>query len=36
MPNYPASTLSDAQARDIYAFIRTFKPDAPAVKDAPR
>ena len=35
MPNYPASALSDAQVRDIYAFIRTFKPDAPAVKDAP-
>jgi mono/diheme cytochrome c family protein len=35
MPNYPASALSDAQARDIYAYVRTFKPDAPAVKDVP-
>ena len=35
MPNYPASVLSDAQVRDIFAFVRTFKPDAPAVKDAP-
>jgi len=25
MPNYPAESLNDAQARDIYAFIRTFK-----------
>ncbi|HXC59707.1 MAG TPA: cytochrome c [Steroidobacteraceae bacterium] len=35
MPNYPASALSDAQVRDIYAYVRTFKPDAPAVKDVP-
>jgi mono/diheme cytochrome c family protein len=35
MPNYPAAALSDAQVRDIYAFVRTFKPDAPAVKDVP-
>ena len=25
MPNYPAESLNDTQARDIYAFIRTFK-----------
>ncbi len=35
MPNYPATALSDAQVRDIYAFVRTFKPDAPAVADVP-
>ncbi|MFO1502651.1 MAG: cytochrome c [Steroidobacteraceae bacterium] len=35
MPNYPASALSDAQVRDIYAYVRTFKVDAPAVKDVP-
>jgi mono/diheme cytochrome c family protein len=25
MPNYPAESLSDAQAKDVYAFIRSFK-----------
>ena len=35
MPNYPASALSDAQVRDIYAYVRTFRPDSPAVKDVP-
>jgi mono/diheme cytochrome c family protein len=25
MPNYPVESLSDAQARDVYAFIRSFK-----------
>ena len=35
MPNYPASALSDAQVRDIYAYVRTFKADAPAVQDVP-
>src|SRR5262245_57748604 len=35
MPNYPASALSDVQVRDIYAYVRAFKPDAPAVKDVP-
>jgi hypothetical protein len=35
MPNYPASALSDADARDLFAFVRGFVPDAPAVKDAP-
>jgi hypothetical protein len=24
MPNYPAQSLSDAQAKDIYAYIRSF------------
>ena len=31
MPNYAANTLSDAAVADIYAYIRTFKLDAPAV-----
>ncbi len=35
MPNYPAAALPDADVRDIYAFVRTFKLDAPAVKDTP-
>jgi len=35
MPNYPASALSDAAARDIFAYIRTFELDAPAVDDVP-
>jgi mono/diheme cytochrome c family protein len=29
MPNYAAATLSDPQAKDIYAYIRTFKSNAP-------
>jgi len=35
MPTFPASALSDAQARDIYAYIKTFKLDSPEVKDIP-
>jgi len=35
MPNYPAESLSDEDALDIYAFIRTFKDDPPAVEDIP-
>jgi mono/diheme cytochrome c family protein len=31
MPNYPVDSLSDAQARDIYAHIRTFKSAPPSV-----
>ena len=35
MPNFSQATLPDAQAKDIYAYIRTFKSSAPAdVKDA--
>jgi mono/diheme cytochrome c family protein len=30
MPNYSATTLSDAQAKDIYAYIRSFKGTQPA------
>jgi mono/diheme cytochrome c family protein len=33
MPNYSATTLSDAQARDIYAYVRTFKSNSPDVND---
>ena len=33
MPNYSATTLSDAQARDIYAYVRTFKSNTPDVND---
>jgi mono/diheme cytochrome c family protein len=29
MPNYAAETLTDAQAKDIYAYIRSFKTNAP-------
>jgi mono/diheme cytochrome c family protein len=35
MPNYPETTLSDKQAKDIYAHIRTFKSNSPEVKDIP-
>lgn len=35
MPNFAASTLSDKQAKDIYAYIRTFKSTAPPLKDIP-
>jgi cytochrome c553 len=35
MPNYAESSLSDDDARDIYAFIRTLKDDPPEVDDIP-
>lgn len=35
MPNFAESTMSDARARDIYAYIRTFKSTAPELKDIP-
>ena len=35
MPNFPASSLPDKQAKDIYAYIRTFKSNAPELKDIP-
>jgi mono/diheme cytochrome c family protein len=35
MPNFGVDSLSDKQAKDIYAYIRTFKSSAPAVKDIP-
>lgn len=35
MPAYPESALSDADARDIYAYIQTFELNAPEVEDIP-
>jgi len=35
MPNYPESALTDAEARDIYAFVRTLELSAPEVADVP-
>jgi len=35
MPAYPESTLNDADARDIYAYINTFELNAPDVEDIP-
>ena len=35
MPNFGESSLSDRQAKDIYAYIRTFKSSAPDLKDIP-
>ena len=35
MPNFSESVMSDKQAKDIYAYIRTFKSSAPELKDIP-
>lgn len=35
MPHYPASSLSDEDARDIYAYILTFVDEPPAVEEIP-
>ena len=35
MPNFPENSLNDKQAKDIYAFIRTFKSNAPPVQNIP-
>lgn len=35
MPSFSEAALSDAAARDIFAYIRTFELDAPAVEDVP-
>jgi mono/diheme cytochrome c family protein len=35
MPRFSEKAISDPQARDIYAYIKTFKLDAPDVKDIP-
>ena len=35
MPNYPVESVSDAQARDIYAYIRSFKSVQPPVDKIP-
>ena len=35
MPNYPAQSLSDAQAKDIYAYIRSFTSRQPPLEKIP-
>lgn len=35
MPSYPVEALSDAEARDIFAYIQTFELDAPPLEDVP-
>jgi mono/diheme cytochrome c family protein len=35
MPSYGVTSLSDQQAADLYAFIRTFKSTTPPLKDIP-
>jgi mono/diheme cytochrome c family protein len=35
MPNYPAESLSDAEARDLYAYIKTFDSNTPPLEDIP-
>jgi mono/diheme cytochrome c family protein len=35
MPNFGEGTLPDKQAKDVYAYIRTFKSTAPELKDIP-
>jgi len=35
MPNYPVESLSDGQARDVYAYIRSFKSAPPPVDKIP-
>jgi mono/diheme cytochrome c family protein len=35
MPSYGATSLPDQQAADLYAYIKTFKPTEPPLKDIP-
>ena len=35
MPNFGEASLPDKKAKDIYAYIRTFKSTAPELKDIP-
>jgi mono/diheme cytochrome c family protein len=35
MPSYGVNSLPDQQAADLYAYIRTFKPTQPPLKDIP-
>jgi mono/diheme cytochrome c family protein len=35
MPNYPVESLNDAQAKDIYAYIRSFKSSPPPLEKIP-
>ena len=35
MPNFGEAAVPDKQAKDVYAYIRSFKSSAPALKDIP-
>ena len=35
MPNYPVESLNDTQAKDLYAYIRSFKSTPPPVEKIP-
>lgn len=35
MPNYPAETLSDEDARHLFAYVASFELDAPQIDDVP-
>jgi len=35
MPNFPAQVLNDTDVRDLFAFIRSFRANAPQVEDVP-
>ena len=35
MPNFAENTMSDQRAKDIYAYIRSFKSNSPELKDIP-
>src|SRR5262245_1502670 len=35
MPNFPENSLNDKQVKDIYAYIRTFKSNAPPLQNIP-
>jgi len=35
MPNFSEASVSDRQAKDIYAYIRSFKSSAPELKEIP-
>jgi hypothetical protein len=35
MPSYGVTSLPNQQAADLYAYIKTFKPTQPALKDIP-
>ena len=35
MPNYSESVISDKEAKDIYAYMKTFKDDPPEIENIP-
>ena len=35
MPNYPENSLSDDEAKDLYAYVRTFADNAPPLQEIP-